>query len=224
MTNESSNIDHDQIKNLLTKIMPAIVRNLLLEGRVDKDKLNDKEYMLNALEKNRDIIDELGVVLIMHEHFLKSAQDAIAANRPEVAVVLIATAIEQIINSFYREVLEEKGLLSADEITELIRTTNFAAKIGWLLAIIAEYDVENDFRKEITTVMEIRNQIVHYKAISSPMTTEHPIKQRIQEFGLDRMLELPNDLSELLGEALESVRQETPDYKIAMEAVESFLQ
>jgi len=71
--------------------------------------------------------------------------------------------------------------------------------------------------------MEIRNQIVHFKAISVPaIVNEVPIRKRIQDFGLEKIMQIPDDLSEILDDALQNVLKEMPDYELVMKATKLF--
>jgi hypothetical protein len=224
MTNRD---DIEMAKNLRKQLLPVVIRNLVADGRLDVNKLDDREYVDKVLAQNENILDELTAIVEVHGDFLISAKEAINANRPEVAVVLIATAIEQIVNTFYREVLAEKGYLTADEITEIIRTTNMNAKLGWLLAIVADFSLdilpEHRLQKDILSLMELRNQIVHYKAVPKSLWSETPIPQRIQDYGFDKMLEIPEQLLGSLDAALNNVRAKQPDYLSILKAVEKLI-
>jgi len=228
MDSEPLKNETEREKNIIE--MVDIIRVLLAKNLIDKDKLTEKEYVFQVIKTNQEIFDEVNILLRLHDDFVESAREALAVNRPEVAVVLIATAIEQITNLFYREVLEEDRRFTQDEITEIIRTTNINAKISWLLGLVADFvlDVlpEDSLQKDILKLMELRNQIVHYKAvpllISKGQPSEFPIKQRIREYGYEKMLEIPNQLSESLDVALHNFRVNDPEYLALWKAVESF--
>jgi hypothetical protein len=93
-----------------------------------------------------------------------------------------------------------------------------------LLALVSGYELDDELHKRICSLMELRNQIVHFKASPSSgldceLTGSHNlIKQKIKNLGISNLLALPNDLSESLDEILEYVcEQNDPNYKVVQE-------
>ncbi|VVB72285.1 Uncharacterised protein [uncultured archaeon] len=131
-----------------------------------------------------------------------------------VAVVLIVTAIEQLMNVYYRNVLELRGLPQED-ITKIIRRCNVDVKIDWLITLVLGHELPKDLKKSITDLVELRNSIVHYKAIPGPLEGDEDsatrILARIENLGFDP-LEIPLKLER----TLENILEETnPDYKMS---------
>jgi hypothetical protein len=207
-------------------VFPAIVRTLIRQGKLDADKLQDEEYFKSTLAQYLidNEVEKLQVIIRLDSEFLKAAREAFEIGRETVGIVLLGTTIEQTLNTFYRYVLEEKELFSDEEITEVIRGSNINPKIGWLLALVSGYELDDELHKRICSLMELRNQIVHFKAAPSAgfdceLTGSYNlIKQKIENLGISNLLALPSDLSKSLDEILEYVyEQNDPNYKVVQE-------
>jgi hypothetical protein len=169
-----------------------------------------------------DVIDILRGSTRVDDQFIESAQEAVTANRPAVAVVLIATAIEHILNMFYREVLETKSDLSTEDTTNVLRST-FHTKLGWLMLLATKHNLSEELRRRIMQVTELRNAFVHYKA---PIASLDDLKQsgydalvqQVEAIGLENMLRIPEQLET----ELETIMREMwPTYKTSQEITEA---
>jgi hypothetical protein len=215
-------------KEICNQVIPIIIRNLLRLELLEKDKLHDRDYIIKIIGENRRvIIGEMGMNVKIHHEFIEAAKEAFSAHRFEVAIVLLATAIEQSVNFFYREVLNERGLFTDKEITEVIRSNNIAPKIGWLLTLVSEYEIYDELQKRVLNLTELRNQIIHHKALPSSNLDDdengshNVIEKNIKALDFNNLFSIPDDLSEALDKTLEYVREKnSPDYKQAKEILE----
>ncbi|HXF40951.1 MAG TPA: hypothetical protein VN687_14635 [Blastocatellia bacterium] len=213
----SKNAGEDWIEGsrmILKSVLPPIICSLLDDGALDTDRLSDREYVWAVLRKDlHSILEVMGEVggQITHE-IVRCARDLLDVNKREAAVILLATAIEHRLNIFYRLSLGLKGL-SDEQITEIIRSTNLNAKTGWLLVLVAKYELKEGLRKQVSELIEIRNQLVHFKAVPSKnlddqMSGSHNlVKERIGSLNAVELARIPDELEEALEEALTGSNQ-----------------
>jgi hypothetical protein len=214
-------ISREDSRVVLEGVLPFMICALLVEGLLDTGRLSDLDYVWSVLLKEQhsllDVMGDVGGGL--HHGLVRSARDLLGANKPEAAVILLATATEHRLNIFYRLSLGLKGL-SDEQITEIIRTTNLNAKTGWLLFLVAQYELSESLRKQVSELIEIRNQLVHFKAVPSKNLDDEVsgshnlVKHRIGNLKPDELVRIPDDLDEALEEALTAA---DPDYKRAKE-------
>jgi hypothetical protein len=198
-----------------------IIEKLLDDALIDRSRLMEDQYVWSTIRKNKDIMREMGVIDEPHHEFSDFAKTAFERKKHEAAIVLIATAIEQSINVFYRYALQAKDLFTEDEITEIIKS-NLPAKTGWLLALISGYRLKDETRAQIAIVSEVRNQIVHFKAVPSEHLEDdskgshNVIRQRLDRIDFEKLLLLPQQLSSELGEILDGLRSgDLANYSLA---------
>ncbi len=221
----------DDIKEVTRDIFASLLHRLLLRNLISVEELNDSEKVQQVIEANRDILKEDTWIYLVHDKFIRYAKEAFEKKDNEVGVVLLATAIEQIVNSTYREMLQIKGLFSDNEITEIIRNNNIAPKLTWLLTLVSdyEYELDDDFKNKVLKLMEVRNQIIHYKAI--PRTTSEidndssQFEKTINSINADEVINIPDELLDFLDDVLEyMVESNIPEYNTAKEAIERIMQ
>ena len=153
----------------------------------------------------------------IHEDFAESAEDAIAADRPEVAVVLVATAVEHILNEFYREVLAPR--LSDEVITEVLRS-KLHVKLGWLMTLAVGRSIPSGLGNRIKRLADLRNAFVHHKCVpfklGNPVGESyyHRLVKQVRDLGLESLHSIPRDLQNELEAILEEVDS---DYQLAKE-------
>ena len=158
------------------------------------------------------------------DEFFDDAKSAVIADKRMVAIVLIAVTVEHSLNSFYRDLFSYKYSLPEKEATEIIKGTNIATKIGWLLNISAHYALDDELKKEILGLMELRNQIVHFKYVSGTSfdddsgSSHSLIRRQVEQLNVPELLAIRDRLLEKLEEALVNA---CPDLKLAYEAAEA---
>lgn len=139
-----------------------------------------------------------------------------------IAIVLYAAAVEQYVNSTYALMLEAHGL-EKQEIEKIVRTLNIEPKLSWLLKLVAKKEFPKALGKRLKSVFELRNAIVHFKAIS-----DHPDKDTDSYSKLESELQKLKRLSlardfRLLREALWTITLEKdPNLELALKATEMF--
>jgi hypothetical protein len=195
----------EDIKDLVKQFVPSILIQLLINGKIDQGKISDSKYLWSKVKNERsDLVSEIFYIVSFHEEFLEVAKDSLDNGKNEVAIVLIATAIEHVLNINYRQIMKFRRF-SDENITLIIKNNNFEDKIGWLMSLFFEKDLEPELRKNIRKIIEIRNAIVHYKALPfslsdkfEDITDSHSvIKNQIESLDFD-ILSMPEELDEAL--------------------------
>lgn len=83
--------------------MPSILRELLNQKRIDPEKRYDPSYLWNEVLNNKNIFADFKVATQIHDEFIEVAEYAIENNKPLVAITLLATAVEHLLNLYYGE-------------------------------------------------------------------------------------------------------------------------
>jgi uncharacterized protein YutE (UPF0331/DUF86 family) len=154
---------------------------------------------------------------------IEAARDAIKQERIPVAIILVATSIEHVVNIFYREILEKRYKLSSDEATDAIRS-NFQTKLSWLLKILSNHEISEELRKRVKQIIDLRNALVHYKALGSRFDEVDKVDSLVEQakkIGLEVILNTPSDLESELASMLEAI---FPEYELADRITESLVQ
>lgn len=209
-------------KDMLRRFIFYILNSLILDGTIDKDKAHDPGYLQELVLMNAYILDEpsFSRIVEIHHEFCDSARKMIEDKKPIVAIVLLCTAIEQILNLYYRHFLNAQGI-SDDEITKIIKRNNFDIKTGWLMTLVVGHEFPPDLKKRLLEIVDIRNSIVHYKAVPGPFHSDEDsysrIKERIKKLDCTSILSIPNELEQTLEKIFEESNQE---YKMTKELSE----
>ena len=219
-----------EFTKMIEAMLPSLIHRLLSSGKITTDQVENPEEIFRIINENADtLFAEFQYIEIIHEEFIDAAKDAFDRGKLEIGVVLLASAIEQIINTFYRNCLESKGMFEDREITEIIQANNYASKIGWLLTLVGNWELDDDFKKQIRALMDLRNQIVHYKAMPITVTnkdrdTANPLRKQLESIDFDKWLTLPKELLETFEEAQEyNYRLSNPEFLAAKKAVENYI-
>ena len=207
-------------------MLPTLVRNLIIAGMLDTSRLSDKKYIWSVIRDNPEFINNFGVYVEIGDSFLQSARDAIALERPEVAIILLATSIEHKLNIFYRKYHESKGDLDKNKITNVIRNKKIPAKISGLFAV-TQGKMDKDLRKSIIKVVELRNDVVHYKVEPSESfddenTGSHnKILKELENLDFDEVFKSIERLSDVLENELLNLWLSQDNYKHTQEALKT---
>ena len=209
-------------------MLPTLVRNLIIAGMLDTNKLSDKEYIWSVIREHPEFVNNFGISIRIEDSFLQSARDAIALDRPEVAIVLLATFIEHKLNIFYRDTyFESKSDLDNNEITNIIRRNNIYQKTGSLFSNVLQRKMDSDLQKSIRRVADLRNQVVHYKvepseSLDDENTGSHnKILKELENLDFDEIFETIERLSDVLENEMLDLRLSRDDYKYTQEALKS---
>lgn len=214
----SSNIPEgarEYFSKLIDQLKPSLLQMLLLDEKLDRSRLSDISYVKAVLDENfEELIKEVEIRISLENDLLLSAKEAIQADRPEVAIILMATAIEHKLNEFLRDVLQVR--LPDEVITEAVRS-NMPAKMGWLMILASEHNISDELRTKIQKITRLRNNIVHYKSVPKSLIYEkNPFAtvNGIESLDRDSLLKILDDLED----ELEIIRQNIlPDYKLSHE-------
>lgn len=190
-----------------------MIRYLLDTRVISEEELEDNSVVRQKIEDNLPhLLTLVNVITVYRESFLKTANDLIDKDVPEVLVVLIATAVEHSIDMFYRELL----FLEEQVITEIVGKNSIGDKLGWLFQISTNYEHEfpDDLRREVISVFELRNSVVHFKALGEPLDDEGPqtLYRRLEALNIKRLLQL----GEVVHQTLEAVLEDMlPSHRLS---------
>ena len=113
----------------------------------------------------------------IEEEFIKEAIASWKRGKKCIAIVLYTAAVEQSINQAYRHLLQFHGLENG-EIEKVVRTLNIDPKLSWFLRLVAKKHFPKNLGKRLRLMFELRNAIVHFKAIPSYPDKEEDSFQR----------------------------------------------
>jgi hypothetical protein len=203
--NEERELDRMVAEMALQTLYPPILVQLILNDKIDKAKIGDRDYLLSKIKNYSEEVGSENVffVVTIYEEFIEAAKDAIKADRCEVAIILISTAIEHILNINYSYIMRFRKI-SDDDIYRVIRRSNFTDKVGWLLVLIFNMKLDENLLKDIMAINDIRNAIIHFKSVPATFAdiedadSLSKIKNDIQRINLDNMLMMPKKLDDLL--------------------------
>lgn len=152
-------------EDILRGLLPALFSTLARKGKLKESHLTSKETIRAHLSKEiKYALRHTKVGTELHSDFLKSAHSHWKDGRREIAIILFATAIEHLINQYYRDALDAHELPES-EVTAAIRSCSNDAKLSWLLSLSGAERMRPSTEKRIRQIFEIRNAIVHYKFI-----------------------------------------------------------
>lgn len=164
-----------------------LAQYLVTKGLITVDMLEDIEMLKRVFRKHlRKAIKKFPVLVSLDSTFATEAFTLWDKGAKLPALVLFATAIEQAINMHYRLAFMANGTTDAD-ITSIIRTHNLEAKVSWLMGVATKSKFPIPLGKRLRAYAEIRNSIVHYKAIPGQIDKgddgSSTIKKRISKLG-----------------------------------------
>lgn len=213
------------IKEIAHCAFPSLLRSAINSGLISTDRLSEADYIMSVMRDNIDLLFDDGAI---HEDvnndFLLSAHDAIDSNRLEVAVVLLATWVENRLNLFYSQALIEHEF-GLNDSKKVISTNNLDNKVGVLFTLVSKLEMDSDLRKRILSLADLRNQIVHNKAqpeiingkiVSASSNTK--IREQVEQINFAEIFETVEWLSKTLDDALINLVSDKDDYKFAQEA------
>jgi hypothetical protein len=219
---EEMPLSKEKITFVLKEFVPGILIQLLLNGMIDKSKISDPDYLWSKVINDMgEILGDIFYIVNAHKDFLEIAKIAIDTNKQMVAVVLISTTVEHILNCHYRYFMRLSGFTDED-ITKIIKNNNFDDKTGWLMTLIFKTELEPNLKRNIKNLIDIRNAIIHYKAVPFKLddairTDSHSIiENQIKNLDFD-MLAIPEELEEALNAQLIKLN---PDLNLVDEMME----
>lgn len=217
-------IDQKTAERLLAPMLPSIILPLIREKVIRTEHLASAEKLESVFAANLDkAIKKWRWNIAIEETFIEEAVSLWKKRKKEVAIVLYASAVEQYLNQSYRLMLEAHGADEQD-ITKIIRTLNIDAKLSWLLKLITKKDFPKGLAKRLRAVFDLRNAIVHFKAIAGHPDSATDSHARIEAGlkGLGR-LSLVGDYRKLQDAMWKIVLEKDPDIDLAIKAAEVFM-
>ncbi|PZO39865.1 MAG: hypothetical protein DCF19_13345 [Pseudanabaena frigida] len=214
-------------KEVLNRIFLPILKFAISSGLININRLSEADYIFSVMLDNINSITERIVSFDkVNDDFLSSAHDAIAANRLEVAVILLATWVENRLNLFYSETLIIDHNFDFNESKKVIATNNLDNKVGFLFTLVSKLEMDSDLRKRILSLADLRNQIVHNKAQPNRVNGEIvssgiKIRQQVEQINFAEIFETIEWLSKTLEDALINFESGKDDYKFAQEAFDT---
>jgi hypothetical protein len=189
---------------------------LIERDLIDLDNSYNAEYLWERFAEHSAIVAQAPLYFLPDRSFLETATRSADKGQYAVAIVLIATEIEHAINSFYSIALRRKGF-STKEVIRIIRSTNNEGKLTWLLKLTTEEEFGQETLREIRSVFEVRNAVVHFKG--TPTTIANvvadnnsgwfSILSRLSKLDYDHLIELPIQLEDIF---LSILRERFPVY------------
>jgi hypothetical protein len=204
----------------LRTFAPAIFLEMLNRHLIDPARKSDSAYLWQVFMSDDSILPDVQMRTSIHEGFITMAELAVDNDEQLVAIVLLATAVEHILNLYFGERLVRQGL-SKKDVALIIRNLNTEAKMGWLNSLIGPLEIPDDLKKRLLALMELRNAIVHYKGLLMKIDEETSydwIRSRLEQTNFDEVIA---DIQELETAAEFALSSANPDRQLALEMTET---
>lgn len=185
---------------LSATFVPVLIEVLIAEGKVSRNKLSDADYMYSVLRMNqciiRRIIGRARLLITIGEDVTETFNIPAAAGRRLSAVLFLATAVEHIVNYFYNEVLSRD---MEEDMAEIV-TTPFAAKLGWVLLLLAPRTLPPDIVRDLETIIGLKNAVSHRKMMPNGYGSgnDEELDYKIRGLDLTDLLHLASRLHDTL--------------------------
>ena len=145
--------------------IPQVLLILARDQILKEEHLNDPRAIIQLILKHdRTAIQKMKVCWSIDQEFLNEAVVFWKRKKKNIAIVLFACAVEQFVNAMYQIILEAK-MMPPEASTQLIRSLNMDAKLGWMFQSFVGHVFPKQLGKRLLKIFEIRNAIVHFKAI-----------------------------------------------------------
>jgi len=108
------------------------------------------------------LAEELRVALDHRDAIAEQAKALAGERRPLAALILYATWIEHWLNAVVVTAAVRRGV-APDQSEHVVRDAPFRAKITWLLQLVGLPPLDEERRKAIVVLTDLRNAYVHYK-------------------------------------------------------------
>ena len=204
-------------KEIAKHSLPHMVHYLVKKGKYKNADLNSQLQLVKILVENANECPEIDAIISVGQDFVEWSKRAVDEGDYFVAVVLIATALEQELNICYRFLFREDGLAD-EEITRIIKNHNIDSKLTWLLKVAARTQLDEELRKKVKLIFDTRNSIIHYKAVPSKLGQDVGSFDKI-ELELQKVREI--DLVDLYKQFSDELRKLTlpkdKDWELSIE-------
>lgn len=210
----------EEVSQELIKVMiPGLFQALIVNGLIDRNKLDDENYAITVLRENYKKIRLPNLQVETYSELRKSLESEIKAGREEGAIILAGVCIEHLLNHFYQDLLPIKYEMSSEDIATALNSVNIADKIGWFFKITTNREISEPLRGKIININKIRNKAVHYKAIPENLYVDgsgsyNEIKRKLESLKLEQLIEVTYELENFLNKTLLDVDD---SYRLAHE-------
>jgi hypothetical protein len=196
---------------------------ILARDKILKEEhINDPATIVRLLLKHkRSAIQKMKICWTIEREFLNEATGFWKRGKKKIAIVLYTSAVEQLINSMYQMVFEARGL-DSEASTQLVRSLSIEAKLGWLFRSYVGHKFPEPLGQRLRRVFEIRNAIVHFKAIPGRLDYDEDSGSKLNEAlkGL-RHMSLSRDFRLLETTFEEAVLKTDPNRALALKAAQA---
>jgi len=210
-------------KDLVRSVLPYLIYHLLEDGILKEEDLSNKGVVIQKIRENSTrIIEKMKVQIVGHRGFLDSCKSEFENGRPESGVIMASVCIENMINLFYREMLEVMHSLDTGTINSIIKMINIPDKLGWFLKIAFNLELSKDLVNQVKELNSLRNKIVHFNAIPNDgFDAENGSYSKIQKDVKPYTVEQLEMLINNLETEFEKVKlNAVPSYRLAFETIE----
>lgn len=157
--------EQKELDDLGKEIVEGIIRSEIAEGRLNVECLSKDEAHAKAVEHLGNLIKEdefTHMTLIHKDGLLEEARKYLKNKKQELAIVMFGTWWEHWLNGLIADRVIHQGL-NENDYKDIVRSLNNKAKSTWQFKLLKLPPLETDELKVISTLIEKRNQFVHYK-------------------------------------------------------------
>lgn len=162
MRNKEDTLLDNLPPNFLDDIIETLLHNLLANGELSKDDLEDKDRIF---EKFSEIIEQerdFQFIIDHRDSILKSANNFLKNKKYDFAIIFFAMYFEHSINNILSWRLSQRNVTKKST-NELIKSININGKFTWLLEILELPKFNKKYLKTINLASTERNSLIHYK-------------------------------------------------------------
>jgi hypothetical protein len=185
-------------RRVYEEFFPVFISHLLSNGILDRNRLDDKEYIIETVMENIDLLEDIRIQVVDYHVFIDGMKSEINHSRFKTAIVLGGTCIEHIMNYFYQDVLSTKFGLEQGDINKAIGLIKLSDKIGWFYKVATKSNLPVNLIDRILQIISIRNKIVHYQAIPAVKElnsgSHEKLNEIIESFDISSIIETINEL------------------------------
>lgn len=204
---------------ILRTMYPLAMHALARQGVLKSEHLESAERIAEVFYKNRHkAASKMEWCIAIEEEFIQQAIANWKKGKKFVAIVLYATAVEQYVNQTYALMLRAHGLEN-EEVEKIVRTLNIEPKLSWLMKLVAQREFPKALRTRLRKVFELRNAIVHYKALFTHIDRPDDSHSKIEtELAKLKRLSLSRDYRLLTQALWKVVLEKDPHLDLAIKA------
>lgn len=213
-------------KYMVRSTLPILLHYLIEDEILKEDDLSDRTVIMKKLaEHSREIIRKMKVHVASYDMFLDACKFEFENNRPEAGIIMASVCIENMLNIFYREMLEVVHSLKNKDVERVFKVLSIPDKIGWFLKVAFGLQLSEKLVEDINEVNSLRNKIVHFKAVPNDgfdveNGTYSNIQQLIKPYTAEQLeLIIYNLQAEFENGKMEVV----PSYRLALETIDKEL-